>query len=166
MAKYSPEHFVLVHGHTLSSSYDKRPSLRPTARKVILLPVSLLFLCVEIGKQTILNWLVARILHIQSSPNFSVNTILCFTFIPKYWSFAIFSPSLFAICINVLSSILVTVNELKFSYMYILFIYSVPLVLDLSTLYYTKPLHFEHSESLHEVIWGSSICQKYPFHIT
>jgi len=151
MAKYSPEHCVHVHGRTLSSVSDKRPSLRPTARKVILLPVSLP-LRVETGKQTILNWLVARILHIQSPLNFSVNIILCVTFIPKYWSFAIFSPSLLAICINVLSSILVTVNENKFSYMYILFIYSAPFVLDLSTLYYTKPLHFEHSESLHEAI--------------
>jgi hypothetical protein len=55
MAKYSPEHCVLIRGRTLSSLYDKRQSLRPTARKVILLPVSLMFLCVEIGKQTILN---------------------------------------------------------------------------------------------------------------
>jgi hypothetical protein len=86
---------------------------------------------------------------------------LCFTFIPKYWSFAIFSPSLLAICINVLSSIPVKVNEHKFSYMYILFIYSAPFVLDLSTLYYTKPLHLEHSKSLHEAIRDSSICQKY-----
>jgi len=67
----------------------------------LLLPVSLLFLCVEIGKQTILNWLVAKILHIPSSLNFCVIVILCFTVIPKYWSFAIFSLSLLAICINV-----------------------------------------------------------------
>jgi hypothetical protein len=166
MAKYSPKHCVLIHGRTLSSLYDKRSSLRPTVRKVILSPVSLLFVCAEIGKQTILNWLVARILHIQSSLNLSVNVILCFTLIPKYWSFAIFSPSLLANCINVLSCIPVTVNEHKFSYTHILFIYSAPFVLDLSTLYYTKPLHFEHSESLHEAIWDSSICQKYIFRIT
>jgi hypothetical protein len=82
----------------------------------LLLPVSLLFLCVEIWKRTILNWLVARILHIQYSLNFSVNGILCFTVVQKYWNFAIFSPSLLAICINVLSCIPVTVNEHEFSY--------------------------------------------------
>jgi hypothetical protein len=84
---------------------------------------------------------------------------LCFTFIPKYWSVAIFSPSLLAISINVLSSIPVTVNEHKFNYMYILFIYSAPFLLDLSTLYYTKPLHFEHSESLHEAMRQFSLSE-------
>jgi len=58
---------VLIHGRTLSSVYDKEAKFETHSAQSLLLPVSLLFSCVEIGKQTILNWLVAKILHIQSS---------------------------------------------------------------------------------------------------